>query len=44
MEEMDHDPQGQALLKAINFKGIEATSDQDYNRMRAMNIKPMEAK
>ncbi len=44
MEKMDRDPQGRALLKAINFKGIETTSDEDYNRMRAMNIKPVEAK
>lgn len=44
MDEMDRDPQGQVLLKAINFIGIESTTDQDYNAMRAMNIKPVEAK
>jgi len=44
MEEMDRDPQGRVLLKAINFKGMEITTDEDYNAMRAMNIKPGEAK
>jgi phosphonate transport system substrate-binding protein len=44
MEEMDRDPQGQVLLKGINFKGMEIAKDEDYNAMRAMNIKPMEAK
>ena len=44
MEEMDRDPQGQVLLKTINFKGMEISSDDDYNVMRAMNIKPVEAK
>ena len=44
MDEMDRDPQGQVLLKAINFKGMEITTDEDYNAMRAMNIKPGEAK
>jgi len=41
--EMEQNPQGRELLKVINFKGIEAASDEDYNTMRAMNIKPMEA-
>jgi len=41
MVQMDTDPQGQALLKAINFKGIETADDADYNAMRKMNIKPV---
>ena len=44
MDEMDSDPQGRALLKAINFKGMESATDEGYNAMRAMNIKPVEAK
>jgi phosphonate transport system substrate-binding protein len=42
--QMARDPQGLALLKANNFKGIEASSDADYDGMRKMNIKPVEAK
>lgn len=44
MDAMDSDPQGRALLKAINFKGMESATDEEYNVMRAMNIKPVEAK
>ena len=44
MDGMDSDPHGRALLKAINFKGMESATDEEYNAMRAMNIKPMEAK
>ena len=44
MDAMDSDPQGRALLKAINFKGMESATDEEYNVMRAMNIKPLEAK
>ncbi len=43
-EEMGQDPQGQALLKANNFKGIEAATDADYNAMRKLNIRPVEAR
>ncbi|WP_018692659.1 phosphate/phosphite/phosphonate ABC transporter substrate-binding protein [Algicola sagamiensis] len=31
--------EGQALLKKINFKGIEAAKDQDWDDVRALNIK-----
>lgn len=44
MNEMEQNPQGMALLKANNFKGIEITDDADYNDMRKLNIKPVEAK
>lgn len=44
MDEMDQNPQGLALLKANNFKGMEITDDADYNDMRKLNIKPVEAK
>ena len=44
MDEMDQNPQGLALLKANNFKGMEVTNDADYNAMRKLNIQPVEAK
>jgi len=44
MDQMDTNPQGRALLKANNFKGMEPADDADYDAMRKMNIKPMEAK
>jgi phosphonate transport system substrate-binding protein len=44
MDEMDQNLQGMALLKAINFKGVERADDADYNGMRKMNIKPVEFK
>ena len=44
MVEMDTNPQGYALLKAINFKGVELTNDAAYDTMRKMNIKPVDAK
>ncbi|MBT9613174.1 MAG: phosphate/phosphite/phosphonate ABC transporter substrate-binding protein [Burkholderiales bacterium] len=44
MDEMDQNPQGLALLKANNFKGVEIASDADYNAMRKLNIQPVEAK
>ena len=43
MDEMDKNPQGIALLKANNFNGIELTNDADYDAVRKMNIKPVEA-
>lgn len=36
---MNTDPQGQKLLKTINFKGIEAASNADWDDVRALNIK-----
>jgi len=44
LDEMEQDPQGQALLKANNFKGMEVATDADYNAMRKLNIHPVEAK
>ena len=44
MEQMDTDPQGIELLKGINLKGIEKSSDANYNGMRKMNFKPVEDK
>lgn len=44
LDEMDQNPQGMALLKANNFKGMEVTDDAGYNDMRKLNIKPVEAK
>jgi len=44
MDEMDQDPEGLALLKAINFQGIERAEDADYDAMRKLNIKPVEEK
>lgn len=44
MDEMDSNPQGLALLKANNFQGMEAADDADYDAMRKMNIKPVQAK
>ncbi|MFT5708066.1 MAG: phosphonate transport system substrate-binding protein [Oceanospirillaceae bacterium] len=36
---MNKDPKGMALLKAINFKGIELVKDSDWDDVRALNIK-----
>ena len=44
MEQMDTDPQSIELLKGINLKGIEKSSDAAYNGMRKMNFKPVEDK
>lgn len=44
METMDTDPQGIELLKAVNMKGIEKATDEDYNKMRKKNFKPFEDK
>ena len=44
MAEMDSNPQGMALLKAVNFKGMRKADDSDYNVMRKLNIQPIEAK
>ena len=44
MKKMDSDPRGIVLLKAINLKGIERSTDADYDEMRKMNFKlPVEA-
>ena len=44
MVAMEKDSQGMALLKAINFKGIEIADDAEYNDMRKLHIKPVAAK
>lgn len=41
MAQMDTDPVGIELLKAVNLKGIEKSSDAAYNGMRKMNFKPL---
>lgn len=38
MVEMESDPQGQQLLKAINFKGVETAEDKDWDDVRALDI------
>jgi phosphonate transport system substrate-binding protein len=37
--DMNTDPEGQALLKTINFKGIEAAQNADWDDVRALDIK-----
>jgi phosphonate transport system substrate-binding protein len=44
MDEMDTQPQGIALLKTLNFKGMRKADDNDYAAMRKMNLKPVDAK
>jgi phosphonate transport system substrate-binding protein len=39
MQEMDKNPQGVELLKAINFKGIDSANDSSYNGMRKLKLK-----
>jgi len=39
---LDQTDEGSALLKAINFKGIEATGDQSWNDVRALNLSVIE--
>ena len=39
MRDMDRNPQGAELLKAINFKGIDPAQDSDYDRMRKLKLK-----
>ncbi len=36
---MNNDPAGKALLKNLNFKGLEAASDQQWNDIRDLNIR-----
>lgn len=40
--QMNTDPEGQKLLKSINFKGIEVAEDQDWDDVRELNIKLLE--
>lgn len=40
---MGQDPQGQALLKVVNIKGLEKSSDADYNGVRKLNL-PLQVK
>lgn len=40
---MDQDPQGQALLKIVNIKGLELAGDKDYDGVRKLNL-PLEVK
>jgi phosphonate transport system substrate-binding protein len=40
--EMNTDPEGQALLKSINFKGMELAKDKDWDDVRDLNITLLE--
>lgn len=40
---MGQDPEGQALLKVVNIKGLEKSSDADYNGVRKLNL-PLQIK
>lgn len=44
MQEMAQDASGIALLKAVNLKALQAANDADYDDMRKLNIKPVDAK
>ncbi len=39
MQDMDKNPQGEELLKAIHFKGIDPADDSTYNGMRKLKLK-----
>ena len=43
MQDMDKNPQGAELLKAIHFKGIDPANDSTYNDMRKLKSKIPEA-
>lgn len=43
MVEMGQDPEGQALLKVVNIKGLGKSSDADYNGVRKLNL-PLQVK
>ena len=38
MQQLDNDEQGRELLKQINFKGIVAANDADWNDIRTLNL------
>ena len=40
---MSQDPEGQALLKVVNIKGLEKSTDADYNGVRKLNL-PLQVK
>jgi len=40
---MGQDPEGQALLKGVNIKGLEKSSDAEYNGVRKLNL-PLQVK
>jgi len=40
--DMDQDPEGEALLKAIHFKGLERAENKDWDDVRDLNIKLLE--
>ncbi len=39
MLEMDRDPKGQAVLKALNMQGLDAVADDEYDVMYKMGFK-----
>ncbi len=43
MQDMDRNPQGAALLKTIQFKGIDPAVDSDYDGMRRLKLKMPDA-
>ena len=43
MVAMSQDPEGQALLKVVNIKGLEKSTDADYNSVRKLNL-PLQVK
>lgn len=40
---MGQDPEGQALLKVVNIKGLDKATDTDYNGVRKLNL-PLQVK
>jgi phosphonate transport system substrate-binding protein len=36
---MESNPEGLELLKTINFKGLEAAADQDWDDVRALEVR-----
>lgn len=39
MINMDRNPEGRALLKTINFKGIAPAKDEDYDEVRRLQLR-----
>ena len=42
MQQLDESEQGRQLLKQINFKGIVAATDADWNDIRKLNLDLLE--
>ena len=39
---MNTDPEGQALLKAINFKGMQPAQDKDWDDVRNLGLQMLD--